>query len=663
MNTLKMAFKNLIKNFAFYALYLFSVALVITIFFAFTLFSMNRALLDQISAKGRVESMCNIVSVFLMVFVIFFMSYSNRFFLRRRTKELGIYALLGYRKSSILLLLVLENILICCGALCVGLILGAAAHRGIIVGITGLLKLSVDRSQIPLLDKKAVKRTIGFVLLVVFAMCISNSIFLFRTSLMNLIRFEKKAEKNMELHSIPALVGFFMILCGYGLALDILRGRKSVWFSIGFYLVGILTAILVMLGTILFIGAFLPYIMEISKENKRSFYTGTRIITTPNFIYRIRSNATTLIMLTLLSAMSLTVSSIMALSVYYPIAAVYRITPSELEFRVENERQVAEVKELIGKYVPEQEVIYTQTDIYKVTSPSGNLPVEYNVGTSEDGNQKSIRKEGFECISYSQYISLLQAQQRQKVIDQLSGLEDKECILVKYQPGIDEAGKAYCLEVGEERLPVVVKKATLENPISFANSVGTLVVSDPIYEQIRQNQIPETSILSINGETLGGQDGLFEELRELLDDTPYLQGQTHRIDELFFLNSSTFLLIGFLVVLFFIATGSILYFNNISSISDSKADYEILGKMGYSDRRIKRIIRKQVFPFFGIPFLFGFVDCVFATIVYKTGLMQNLLGNALSLYIPTLVAVALTAAIYLVYYWITVRTCCRIVFK
>ncbi len=51
------------------------------------------------------------------------MAYSNRFFLRRRTKELGIYALLGYRKFTILSLLTFENVLICSGAFIIGLVL------------------------------------------------------------------------------------------------------------------------------------------------------------------------------------------------------------------------------------------------------------------------------------------------------------------------------------------------------------------------------------------------------------------------------------------------------------------------------------------------------------------------------------------------------------
>ena len=54
MNTLSMAFKNLRKNFSFYALYLSSVSLVITVFFAFTSFSMNNVMLEKISTDGRV---------------------------------------------------------------------------------------------------------------------------------------------------------------------------------------------------------------------------------------------------------------------------------------------------------------------------------------------------------------------------------------------------------------------------------------------------------------------------------------------------------------------------------------------------------------------------------------------------------------------------------
>ena len=667
MNHLSMALKNLKNNFSFYALYLLSVSFVITIFFAFTSFSMNNIMLEKISGDGRVETMCNTISVFLMAFVIFFMSYSNRFFLRRRTKELGIYALLGYRKSTILSLLTAENLLSCFGAFVIGILLGGLFHKGIVFGITKLLGLTVSNSEIPYFNLNAIVKTACFVFAIIIMLSLSNSRFLFKSSLMDLVRFEKGAEKHTKFHAVPSIIGFVSVILGYCIALDILRGEKSVWFSVGFYAVGMLTFALILLGTVLFIASFLPYVVQTGKKNKKKFYTETRIITSPGFIYRMRSNSKTLIMLTLLSAATLTVSSAMALSLYYPIAAVSRIAPSEIECRIEKERDLSTIMEIVNNYSSGDDITFLQTDIYKVTSTAGQLPMEYSVGTSKGDadNEKILRNAGFECISYSDYTAILKAQGRQKALEQFTALNSNECIFVRYQPasGKDETGSTYPLLINNTEIPVTVTMTTLDNPISFANSVGTLIVSDSLYKMISEHATPETKILSINGNSITGNEDLFQALSAYLDKSPYLQGNSHRIHEVISLSSSTFLLIGFLVVLFFIATGSILYFNNISAIADSKSDYDILVKMGYTNRKIKKIIRKQAITFFSIPFLFGLADCIFATFVYKTALMQNLLANSIVLYAPVILAIALTLIIYLIYYCMTVHTCCKMVLE
>ena len=665
MNHLSMALKNLKNNFSFYALYLLSISFVITIFFAFTSFSMNKVMLEKISGDGRVETMCNTISIFLMAFVIFYMSYSNRFFLRRRTKELGIYALLGYRKSTILSLLTAENLLSCFGAFAIGILLGGLFHKAIVSGITKLLNLTVNNAEIPFFNPNAMVKTASFVFAIIILLSLSNSRFLFKSSLMDLVRFEKSSEKQTKFHAVPSIIGFVSVILGYCIALDILRGEKSVWFSVGFYAVGMLTFTLILLGTVLFIASFLPYAVQTGRKNKKKFYTETKIITSPGFIYRMRSHSKTLIMLTLLSAATLTVSSVMALSLYYPIAAVSRIAPSEIECRIEKESDLSAIMETVNNYSSGDDVTFLQTDIYKVTSTAGQLPMEYSVGTShEDADkEKILRSAGFECISYADYTAILKAQGRQKALEQFTELNNNECIFVRYQPasGRDETGSTYPLLINNTEIPVTVTMTTLNNPFSFANSVGTLILSDSLYKMISENAAPETKILSINGSSITGNEDLFQALSAYLDNSPYLQGNSHRIHEVVSLSSSTFLLIGFLVVLFFIATGSILYFNNISAIADSKSDYDILVKMGYTNRKIKKIIRKQAITFFSIPFLFGLADCIFATLVYKTALLQNLLANSIVLYAPAILAIALTLIIYLVYYYMTVHTCCKMV--
>ncbi len=665
MHHLSMAHKNLKNNFSFYALYLLSVAFVIMIFFAFTSFSMNKVMLEKISNDGRVETMCNTISVFLMAFVVFYMSYSNRFFLRCRTKELGIYALLGYRKSTMLSLLMTENLLTCTGAFIVGILLGGFFHKGIVFSITKLLDLAVNHSEIPFFNLNAIMKTACFIFAVVIVLALSNSRFLFKTSLMDLVRYEKSAEKKMKSHAVLAVIGFLAVISGYCLSLDILRGTKSLWITVGFYPVAMLTFALILSGTVLFIASSLPFAVQAGKKNKRKFYTETKIITTPGFIYRIHSNSRTLIMLTLLSAATLTVSSVMALTLYYPIAAVSRMAPSEIECRTEEENEITAIKEIVNTYSSDADVIFLQTDIYKVTSTAEQLPMEYSIGTSKGDadNEKILREAGFECIPYSAYKALLETQGRTKVLEHLATLNKDECILIKYQPDPDnnETNSVYPLLIGNEEIPVIVTSVTLDNPISFANSVGTLVISDDLYHTIAGQSVPAAKILSINGKSIENNEALFQALSDYLSGSPYLQGNSHRVHEIFSLNSSTFLLIGFLVVLFFIATGSILYFNNVSAVTDSKSDYEILWKMGYTDKRIKKIIKKQTAAFFSIPFLFGLADCIFGTLVYKSALMQNILGNSPLLYAPTMAAVTLTFLIYLGYYHITVHTCCKAV--
>ncbi len=665
MQHLSMAHKNLKNNFSFYALYLLSVAFVIMIFFAFTSFSMNKVMLEKISNDGRVETMCNTISVFLMAFVVFYMSYSNRFFLRRRTKELGIYALLGYRKSTMLSLLMTENLLTCTGAFIVGILLGGFFHKGIVFSITKLLDLSVNHSEIPFFNLNAIMKTACFIFAVVIVLTLSNSRFLFKTSLMDLVRYEKSAEKKMKSHAVLAVIGFLAVISGYCLSLDILRGTKSLWVTVGFYPVAMLTFALILSGTVLFIASSLPFAVQAGKKNKQKFYTETKIITTPGFIYRIHSNSRTLIMLTLLSAATLTVSGVMALTLYYPIAAVSRMAPSEIECRIEEENEITAIKEIVNTYSSDADVIFLQTDIYKVTSTAEQLPMEYSIGTSKGDadNEKILREAGFECIPYSAYKALLETQGRTKVLERLATLNKDECILIKYQPDPDnnETNSVYPLLIGNEEIPVIVTSVTLDNPISFANSVGTLVISDDLYHTIAGQSVPAAKILSINGKSIENNEALFQALSDYLSGSPYLQGNSHRVHEIFSLNSSTFLLIGFLVVLFFIATGSILYFNNVSAVTDSKSDYEILWKMGYTDKRIKKIIKKQTAAFFSIPFLFGLADCIFGTLVYKSALLQNILGNSPLLYAPTMAAVTLTFLIYLGYYHITVHTCCKAV--
>ena len=650
------ALKNLKRNFSFYSLYLFSVSFVLMIYFCFTSFSMNQIIMEKISSDGRVETMCRTVAVFIMAFVIFYMFYSNSFFMRRRMRELGIYSLLGYRKSTILKLLIFENVMICFGGMILGILTGSILHKIVIAGIVTLWGISVDQSAIPLIYPAAVKAILSFVIVVLITLTLSNASLLRKSTLLDLVRLEKKTEKPIHHHAITAILGVGFLSAGYGLALDIMRGKQSLWNTIGFSPIAMLTLLCVVAGTILFMYSFLPYVCQKIRQKKSRLYHEDTIIVVPKFMHRIRSNAKSLILLILLTAGTLAVFGSTVLSMWYPYQSFRRIIPSAIEYRVTNEQEKEISLQALQEACDEQEYEVYETIILKVKATSDRLPTEYSI--SEDKG----RIPGFECISRTDYVSLLSQQGKKTDIPELS---DTDCILIKYYPDHEHSdmGASYRLDFGTGITDVTVKQTSIDSPIGFSNSVGTLILSDNLYQKMRDSTIDRVSVISINGEKMRSNETAYTALKSSMPDNIYLASAWQRESTFVRDASSTFLLICFTTIIFLIATGSILYFQNISSVTYDKPDYEIMLKMGYSHTMIKKCVRRQIQIYYGIPYVIGLLHSIFAMICYKSALMDDLLGRNSAVVAPILLAVAIFSIIYVIYYQLTKRSCYIIALK
>ena len=647
------ALKNLKRNFSFYSLYLFSVSFVLMIYFCFTSFSMNKIIMEKISSDGRVEMMSSVVAGFIIVFVVFYMFYSNSFFMRRRMKELGIYALLGYRKSDMLRLLTIENIFVCLGGMIVGIFAGSLLHIGVTAGIVALLGLTIDMQAIPFINPQAVSSIFLFILVVLLTLTISNAILLLRSTLLDLVRLEKKVEKPVHPNIILSIAGILFLLGGYLLALDMVRGAQSVWTTIGFSPIALLTLVLVVVGTILFIYSFVPFACQCIKKRHKVLYQENTIIVVPKFMHCIRSNAKSLILLILLTAGTLSVFGATTLSVWYPYRAVNRIVPSAIEYRIEDQQQSKQALEALAKGMKNSAYQVQETILLKITASSDHLPDEYGI------SGEAVRTPGFECMSLTDYNTLLNSQGKESAI---SELDDTDCILVKYRPDPENSdlGAVYHLNIGDNKImEVTVVQTTLDNPIGFANSVATLIVSDQLYQTIASGQPDQITVVSINGGNTRSDGTAYTILKDAMPDNMYLASAWQRQTDIIQLNSSTYLLIAFATIIFLIATGSILYFQNLSAITYDRDDYDILQRMGYNRSMIKRCVRRQIQIYFIIPYVMGMLHSIFAIICYKSALMDDVLGKASEIVLPVLLAVGIFTIIYFTYYQVTKYSCYR----
>lgn len=657
MKLFNIATKNLKCNFSFYSLYLLSVSFVLMIFFCFISFANNEVIMEKISSDGRVEAMCSVVAAFIIAFVIFYMAYSNKFFIGRRMRELGIYSLQGFTKTSIFTLLAIENIFISLGGFAVGVLLGGFLHKGVVTMIVSIMGLSINSSAIPLINADAAILAFAFVCVVAVALAISNIGVLVKTSLLDLVRIEKRFDKPIK-HSVwLGFIGFMCLILGYALSLDIIRLNHSLWYRIGFSPIALLTMLLVVCGTILCVYSFIPLAFNYIKKRGRLFLKDTTLIVVPKFIQRIRLNAKSMILLILLSAGTLAILGTTVLSLWYPIEATKRIIPSAIEFRVESEEQTSKVVAALSKGIGDNAFKTYETTVIRVTATADMLPYEYAV--SEDKG----RIPSLECISASDYIGLLHLQGKST---QALTLKDNESILIKYRVDIENAdiGEVYSLNSTDGKAADVTVIATsLDNPIGFANSVGTLVISDALYERLLAQSNDTFSVFSIDGENLRENEQAYKIVYDIMPDNIYLASAYQRQAELTYYNSSTFLLISFATVIFLIATGSILYFQNLSSISYDKADYEILSKMGYDEKKLRKVIRLQVRIYFAVPYVIGTLHSIFAILCYKYALVDDVIGNSSAVLLPIGFSVLLFSVIYFIYYEITKRSCYKAVLQ
>ena len=651
MSFFSLAGKNLRRNFSLYRLYFLSVFLIVAVGCCFACFSLNGVILQKISSDGRVEAMCRTAAVFLAAFGLYDLFYYNRFFVRRRMRELGIYALLGCRKTDILRLLAAENLLVCLCGLLAGVPAGALLHRGVAAGIIAGLGLAIDSAGALL--PPAALWAMGLFMLAAFGMLLfSNALLVARSSLLGLVRLEAKRDRPKgTAHPLPAALGLLLLAAGYALAVDIRRQRQSLWYTVGFVPVALATLLCVSAASALLICCFLPLFCRMLQRSKRFLYRETAILLLPRFAGRVSSHARSLIVLSLLSAGTMCVFGSTLLSIWYPYRALERIIPSAIEYRVESAQQRERSLQALRAVMGDAPCQVSETVLVMLTAAGERLPEEYFLGNDAG------REPGFACISDSGCAALLKAQGRQAEPE----VQDGQCRLIKYHPDgkNTDMGAVYRLQLREGWQKVTVAQTSLQNPIGFSNAVGLLVVSDALYRQLLASPLPRFSVISINGEGMRANRLAFEALAAAMSENRYLAGASVREQEFFEANSSTFLLVCFATILLLLTAGGMLYFQCITGAAYDRADYEVLRRLGYAPALLRRCVRREVQVFYLVPWLLGLLHSGFALFCYKSALMDDLLGGWAALP-PVLLAALLFTGAYALYGLLTCRACYRI---
>lgn len=124
----KIAFKNTLRSIRDYAVYFFTMTLGVCLFYMFNSIGDQQAMLvlseSQKENVQQLTEMLGYISVFVSFILGFLILYANRFLIRRRKKEMGIYLTLGMSRFRVSAMLIAETFLIGIFSLAVGITLG-----------------------------------------------------------------------------------------------------------------------------------------------------------------------------------------------------------------------------------------------------------------------------------------------------------------------------------------------------------------------------------------------------------------------------------------------------------------------------------------------------------------------------------------------------------
>src|SRR5690625_3672668 len=128
-----MRFKQLIirsvkGNLQNYTLYIFALTFSVALYFSFVTLRYDSAM-DEMKDMVNGAATIQISSLLLVFIVSVFLVYVNSLFLKRRSKEMGVYHLIGMTKRDIWLVLGIENIILFLGSLIAGIFLGFSVSK------------------------------------------------------------------------------------------------------------------------------------------------------------------------------------------------------------------------------------------------------------------------------------------------------------------------------------------------------------------------------------------------------------------------------------------------------------------------------------------------------------------------------------------------------
>ena len=656
--TNKLAVSNLIKNRKLYYPFALAVLLAVTITYLFYSLTLNPNI-GKIRGGETISMTLGLGMVIVTIASAIIVFYANSFVMKNRSKELGIYGMLGLEKRHLISMVFKELLIFGSLTLTAGLGLGALFDKLIFALLLKLMNMKVELVS-------TFQPSVFILVLIVFGAIFLGLIFInaFRIARMNALQLSREkasGEKKGRFLGLQTILGLISMGAGYFLAVTVENPLNAV-------LIFFVAVLLVIFGTYLLFNAGITVFLQILKKNKRYYYQPNNMISVSNLIFRMKKNAVGLATIAILSTMVLVTMS--AATSIFKGSETFKKVMNPHDFGITGRNvEKEDINKLLDQYASDKGLTVTKKEVLTYSS--------FGVANQE-GTKLTIFEKGQNRVQPKTVFMVFDQKDYENMTGQKLALSGKEVGLFTKNKEL-QGQKELTLNDQTYTIKEEIKKDFILEHVPNQYNILTSDYNYLVVPDLKTflDQYPNSSIFN---QYYGGMNVTASEEeqlklandyskflddfnRELSKEGSYVYGSnladsSAQMSALF---GGVFFIGIFLSIIFMVGTVLVIYYKQISEGYEDRERFIILQKVGLDQKQIKQTINKQVLTVFFLPLLFAFLHLAFA--YHMLSLILKVIGvlDATMMLTVTLSICAIFLIVYVLIFMITSRSYRKIV--
>jgi len=591
----KLAYKNVLGNWQQYIAFFLSSVFSVMIFYIFSAFIYHPDVINgKIASAAKVREGLVACQYIILVFSFFFVLYSIGAFLKSRKKEFGLLSMFGMTSGQLKRLVIYENLFISLLAIGAGIGLGALFSKLFFMALALLLEVSSPIAfAIPL---KSVLVTGGWFFLLFQAITLLTLWKVGRSEIIELLHAARKPKTPPYSSPILVVISLLCLTAAYVMA----------YYVNGMIMIVLMLPILglVMVGTYFLFTQLSIMLLGRMSKRKSLYYNRTNLVTISSLIFKMKDNSRVLFMVSIMCAVILTAS-----------ATFYVFFESmKSEVRYSNPQTISYIERGVDAHS-----VFDRDVLKKLIADEG-LEINYELNLvglpSKQPNRWAPEK---------QTDGLIIAESAYN--EQVARMKNVEPVHVEKDHGVfiyPTMGNEHFLDpqkpievtVGGEtvKLQMDGERTIIIGP--YYDVAGSMIVVDDDQYKVMSQKIADQDKNVLYGYAINNwtsiDPGFSEKLKGIAEPGQTYDYAVDRYRDMMQLSSLTMFIGLFISVLFFVASGAILYFKMFTELGEDQRLYAALSKIGMSRREISRSVTTQIAVLFFVPCVVGIMHTMFA---------------------------------------------------